>query len=138
MCKVSLDVCPPGICKLWFLQLTLNSLVSFVILLTQIWSISYIFIPLLCHEVSVPTLLRNYIRSSQHLSLGVRMQLSLLHTRLFKFPYWPDMLTRIFLSCWFYSISHWVFHFQSMLVWVMEFVDYQLITFSLKLITSTT
>lgn len=138
MCKVSLDVCPHGICKLWFLQLTLNSLVSFVILLTQIWTISYIFSPFLSHKVSVPFPFRNHICSSQHLSVGVRIQLSLLHTRLFRFPYWPHMLTRIFLSCWFYSISHWVFHFQSMFVSVVKCVDYQLIRFSLKLTASTT
>lgn len=72
LCKVSLDVCLPAICKLCFRQLTLNSVVSFVILLTQIWTISCIFIP------------------------------------------------GFFLSCWFYNISHWVFHFQSYVVFSNE------------------
>ena len=91
---------------------------SFVILLTQIWTISYIFIPLLSHKVSVPALFRNHIHSIQCLFLGVRMQLSLLHTRLFKICNCMYFPLKLFNHCHFcrcrrtidFEIMLWLFN----------------------------
>jgi len=135
----SIHSCSANFKHLCFMVIKKNSLLSVVILLTQIWTILCIFIPLLSHKVSVPTLLRNHIHYiSMFITTCKNAVITLAH-QIIQISLLASCVDQdFFLSCWFYSISHWVFHFPSMLFSVMKCVYYQLIRFSPKLITSTT